>query len=106
MADGLGEEGDGGGGDVDAFDAGDTAGVGEKVPGELLAEVVDELVGEVEDEDRGVFDGGFDGGVGDDVFGEGDGGQVFDVFVEVVDEGCELLGFGAEVGGGVVGFGV
>lgn len=102
MTDGFGEEGDGGGGDVDAFDAGDAAGVGQDVSGKLLAEVVDELVGKVEDEDCGVLDGGFDGGVGDDVFGQGDRRQVFDVFVDMVDEGGELLGLGAEVGGGVV----
>lgn len=61
-------------------------------------------MGKVEDEDCRVFDGVFDGGVGDDVFGEGDGGEVFDVFVEVVYEACELLGFGTEFGGGVVAF--
>ena len=104
MADGLGEKGDGGGGNIDAFYAGDAAGVGEDLSGQLLAEVVDELVGKVEDEDCGAPDGVFNGGVGDDVFGQGYGGQVFDVFVEVVDEARELLGLGAELGGGIVVF--
>ena len=38
------------------------------------------------------------------VVGEGDVGQIFDVLVEVVDYGGELLGLGGEGGGGVVVF--
>ena len=40
-----------------------------------------------------------------EIVGKGDVGEVFDVFVEVVDEGGELLGLGGEGGGSVVVFG-
>lgn len=59
---------------------------------ELVADIVDELMGQVEDENGRVLDGVVDGGVGDEVVGEGDAGEVFDVFVVVVDDAGELLG--------------
>ena len=52
----------------------------------VLCQFLDELVCQVEDENRGGFDGGWEGGVGVEVWREGYGGEVFDVFVEVVDE--------------------
>ncbi len=48
-------------------------------------------MGEVEDEDAGVLDRVLKGGVCDDVGREGDVGEVFDVFVEVVDQSRELV---------------
>ena len=47
-ADGLGEEADAVGGNVDAFDAGYAAGVGEDVAFHLIAESTDELMRQVE----------------------------------------------------------
>ena len=101
-ADGFGEETYAGGGDVDAFDAGDAAGVGQDVAFHLVAEAADELVREVEDEDGGVFDGILEGRVGDKVMREGNVRQVFDVLMEVVDEFRELLRLRRQLGGGVV----
>lgn len=67
LANGLGEEGDVFAGDVDAFDAGDAAGVGEDVAFHLVAEAADELMRQVEDQDAGPFDGLLEGGRGDEV---------------------------------------
>ena len=105
-ADHLREERDGARRNVHALDARDAAGVGQDVALHLGAEVRDELVRQVEDEDGGVAHGVDEGRVGDEVGGQGNGGQILDVFVERVDEGGELLGLGAELRRGIVMLGV
>lgn len=103
FADGFGEQRDIGAGHVHALDAGDPARVGQDGAGHVEAELVDELVGQVEDQDGGVLDRGAEGGVGVQVGGQGDVGQVFDVLVVVVDQIGEFLR-GGGVGGARVGF--
>lgn len=91
-------------GDIDTLDAANATSKGENVTFQLVANIVNELMGKVEDEDAGVFDGVGEGGVGDEVVGESDAWEIFDVFVVRVDNVCELLGLVAN--GGVVVFGV
>lgn len=93
-ADGFGKEADAGLGDVDAFDAGDAAGKGDNFAGEGGAGAGDELVGQVEDEEGGVFDGVDEGRVGYEVWRERDVWEVFDVFVFCIDDGGEFLRLG------------
>lgn len=104
FANGFGEEADVFAVDRDAFYAGDTAGIGKDVTFHLIAQATNELVGKVEDKDGGVVDGVLDGRVGDDVGREGDSRKVLDILMEVIDESCELVGLGRELGSGVVVF--
>lgn len=76
---------------VDALDAADATGKGQDLAADLIADIVDELVRKVEDENRRIRDGVNEGGVGDDVAWEGDAGEVFDVFVVFVDDVSQLL---------------
>ncbi|KAI6750939.1 hypothetical protein HG530_014389 [Fusarium avenaceum] len=57
---------------IDTLDTADSASVRKDVSVDLLADVCDELVGEVEDEDGGVLDSVADVGVGDEIGGQSD----------------------------------
>lgn len=67
-------------------------------PGNLTANRSDELMRDIKDEDCSLGDGAREVWVRVNVRREGDVGKIFNVFVEVVDEGGEFCGF-FEVGG-------
>ena len=69
---------------------------------EVFAELIDELVGKVEDEDGGALDRVLEGRIGMEIRRQGDIREIFDVLMEVIDEVCELLWFGGIDGRSIV----
>lgn len=82
--------------DLDALDARDGARVRQVVALHLLERLVDELVRQVEDQDRGVFDGIAQVRVGDHVVRQRDPREVLDVLVDAVDDIRQLVCLVAE----------
>lgn len=78
-------------GDVEALQARDGSGIGLDVALELVANVFEELVGHVEDNNVGVLGGVHNRGHGDEVLGQLDRGQVLDVLMLLVDDLGQVL---------------
>jgi hypothetical protein len=57
----------------------------------LLGRLANELMGQVEDQDGRAFNCLLDRGVGDNILGQSDTRQVFEIFVVLVDQFGELL---------------
>lgn len=83
-------------GHIDTLDTRDATSVGQDVTTELVADAPNELMREVEDKDGGVGNRVGEGRVGVDVLGQSDGGKIFDVLVEGVDQLGEFLGRGGQ----------
>lgn len=90
-ANGLGEEADPLLTDIDALDAGDTAGVGQDLPLDRFTCLVDELVRQVEDEQSAVLDRVLQGRVGVQVGGQANSWKIFHVLVCAVNHVGQLV---------------
>ena len=64
----------------------------------LFAEIIDELMWEVEDEDRRILHRIFDGRIGMNVMWQINIRKVLDILMKVVDQRRELLGLCAKIG--------
>ncbi|KAH0558769.1 hypothetical protein GP486_004592, partial [Trichoglossum hirsutum] len=105
-ADGLAEEAYAVGTNVHTLNARDAPSVREVLPFHLFAGPADELMRQIEDQDRGVGNRVGEGRFGGQVCRERDVGKVFDVFVDRVDQFRERLRGGGQAIRRIVVFGV